>query len=402
MPRILPLRRSLEVLSLVSVVFSGTWIDAARAQSGSTQNKGWTVSRSARSRSFGSVGTPSIRNAKTVSASECVSPSGNACQRCNPNFWIVSTRGCRNGKRGLCRYDQFHYGNGRCVAQRDGAAFQRWLTPGAPVCVVVHGSFTSFRGLLGDGCLLCRWLHTPAPHRRLNIVIFTWPSDDFPTGFFPIDIVLLGRRSARHGLYLARFLQTIPVGSRISLIGHSHGARTVSSALHFQAGGTVQGRRLCHPRPCRHRYRAVLLAAAIDHHWLNPRERYGRALCGTEALLNLRNRKDLALSFYPLRKPFSHSSLARTGFTRNDRRKLGSWNAKVREWDVTSLIGHRHMWHNYFKRAEISSAIAPYVHFTDDDSRIRVQLQSPSRAGTNSTPDSQRSALFPANIASRR
>lgn len=258
---------------------------------------------------------------------------------------------------------------------------QGWLVRGAPVCVVVHGSFTNFRTLLRQSRELYCWLHAPVPGRPLNIVVFSWPGDDYPTGFVPIDIAVLGRRSAYHGRYLAQFLNTLPTGSRVCLMGHSHGARTVASALHLQSGGTVQGTRLWRPQPGVRRYRAVFLAAAIDHDWLDPRERYGSALYGTEALLNLRNRDDLPLKFYPLRKPFGAAALARTGFTNGDRRKLGRWNAKVRDLDVTPLIGKHHNWHHYFQQPGISMAIAPYVHFTDDDSRLPAVKPQPRDPG---------------------
>lgn len=327
---------------------------------------------------------------KTVSAAKtdfpCVTGTCTACATFSPRFWIVSTRRCRSRRGPCCRFDQFLYENGRCIPQRDPNAIHGWLTPGAPVCVVVHGSFTGFRPLLRESCELCRWLHAPAPHRPLNIVVFTWPSDDYPTGLFPIDITVLGRRSGFHGLYLARFLSTLPAGSRVCLIGHSHGARTVSAALHLHAGGTVQGERVSHPQPCVRRYRAVFLAAAIDHHWLDPHERYGRALCSAEALLNLRNRGDFPLTFYPLRKPFGRGALARTGFTNRDRRKLGNLNAKVRELDVTAIIGEHHMWLHYFRQPAIAMAIAPYVHFTDDDALDGAAASHPSRDDARITP----------------
>ena len=358
--------------------------EPANGQPAVRANRAWSVTRvTIAPASVGRIANPSGR----FDVGRVSNPSGRfekpsygttPCAKCNPRFWIVSTRRCRKENSGpCCRYDQFLYENDRCVPQHDPAAFQRWLIPGAPICVVVHGSFTSFRGLLGESCELYRWLHAPAPGRPLNIVIFSWPSDDYPTGLFPIDIAVLGRRSGYHGVYLARFLNTLPVGSRVCLVGHSHGVRTIAAALHLESGGTVQGNRLCRPQPCVRRYRAVFLAAAIDHHWLDPRERYGRALYGTEALLNLRNRGDFPLSFYPLRKPFGHRALAKAGFTNRDRRRLGSWNAKVRELDVTPLIGAQHMWHYYFKQTGISTAIAPYVHFTDDDAR-REQVTPPA------------------------
>lgn len=311
---------------------------------------------------------------RAVKQTSAVTADDAPCAVCEqPRFWIVSSRRCPQRAKGCCtccRFDEFVYQNGRC-RRADRADFARWMIPGAPTAVVVHGSFTKFSELLSESCALYRWLRRAAPRRPLNIVIYTWPSDDLPTGFFPIDILVLGRRSAFNGFYLAQFLQRMPRGSRVSLVGHSHGARTVSAFLHLHAGGIVQGCRLDHRQCGAWRLRTVLFAAAMDHDWLDPGERYGRALCGTEALLNMRNRRDLPLKFYPLRKPFGSRALARTGFTRKDRRRLGRCNAKICEIDVTDLVGRHHLWIHYFNRPEISAAIAPYVYFTDDDARVR-------------------------------
>ncbi|GAB4141921.1 MAG: hypothetical protein Tsb009_11920 [Planctomycetaceae bacterium] len=215
---------------------------------------------------------------------------------------------------------------------------------------------------------MARWLRSARPGSPLNIVYFTWPSDGPFTGIFQYDILSLGRQSAFNGLYLARLISTLPKNSPISLIGHSHGARMVSSALHLLGGGAMQRYRLCKPGDCSRRIRAVFLAAAIDHDWLNPDERYHRALCPTEALLNIRNRSDLALFFYPLRRPFSRTSLARTGFTKRDQKRLGANFAKITELDVTKQIGRHHFWQFYFMEPKISQAIAPYVFFDNGNS----------------------------------
>lgn len=310
--------------------------------------------------------------------SPCVTHS--PCSDRRHQFWIVSSRNCPQHGKGrcpACRFDHFLVDNGRCYRQSGPDAFRRWLIPGAPIAIVVHGSFTGFRSLLTEGIELSRWLHAAAPQRPLNIVIYTWPSDEYPTKFFPIDINILGRESAFNGIYLAQFFAAIPRGSRVCLVGHSHGARTVAAFLHLQSGGAVQGFRLCHPQPCSWRFRALFLAAAIDHDWLDPGERYGLALCSAEALLNLRNRCDLPLVFYPLHRPFAGRALARAGFTRRDRYRLGSWNAKIAELDVTRSLGTHHLWVHYFRRLELAPCIAPWVHFTDDDLRQRAQPGQP-------------------------
>ena len=79
----------------------------------------------------------------------------------------------------------------------------------------------------------------------------------------------------------------------------------VAAALHVLGGGEVDNVRLTWPAPPDLRVRGVLLAGALDHHWLDPGQRFGMALCRTECLLVLRNDHDIVLTFYPLRKPFS-------------------------------------------------------------------------------------------------
>eukprot|EP00913_Durusdinium_trenchii_P023409 g21987.t1 len=213
--------------------------------------------------------------------------------------------------------------------------------------------------------LMARWIRSANPGQPLQIVYFTWPSDGPFTGLFQIDIAKMGRRSSFNGIYLAQFISALPENASISLIGHSHGARMVCATLHLLGGGVVQNYQLCRPSQCTRKLRVVFLAAALDHHWLNPGERFGRAFCPVEALLNIRNERDLPLLFYPLRRPFSHRALARTGFTRKDRRLLGATVAKVAELDATPQIGRRHFWQYYFQRPEIAASIAPYIFFTD-------------------------------------
>ena len=107
----------------------------------------------------------------------------------------------------------------------------------------------------------------------------------------------------------------------------------------------------------------MLAGAAIEHDWLNPGDRYGCALRRTECLLNLKNKKDIALLLFPLRHPFSSRALARAGFTRKDRCKLGEHNGQVTELDVTPWLKHHHSWPEYIRRPEVAAAIAPYVYF---------------------------------------
>lgn len=290
-------------------------------------------------------------------------------------YWIVSTRCCRqtNHKCGAsCRF--------LCHAVTDDCrcvpvCFEQVLAgqiPGAPTCVMVHGSFTRMKDVWQDSeCSYC-WVRSGCPQAPLNFIYFTWqsegpfalvPNNPFSTPIPACDFGILGRRADHNGFYLADLIGALPGPTTISLVGHSLGARTISSGLHLLGGGTVHGQARWNPADCGHRIRVVFAAAAIEHDWLNPGDRYGCALNRAECVLNLRNERDAALALYPLRRPFSSRALARSGFTSKDQRKLGERLAQVSELDVTAIIGKGHGWPNYCQQPGIAAAVSPYVYF---------------------------------------
>ncbi len=290
-------------------------------------------------------------------------------------YWIVSTRCCRQShhKCGLsCRFI-CHAVTEDC--QCVSVCFEQLIAgqiPGAPTCVLAHGSFTRMDDVWEDSeCTYC-WLRGACPQVPLNFIYFTWPSEG-PLAFIPnnpfttpiptFDFGVLGRRSELNGFYLADLIGSLPGPTTVSLVGHSLGARTVASSLHLLGGGTVHGQARWNPADCGHRIRVVLAAAAIEHDWLNPGDRYGCALNRAECLLNLRNECDCALALYPLRKPFSSRALARAGFTSKDQRKLGDRLAQVSELDVAPVIGKGHSWPSYCRQPGIAAAVSPYVYF---------------------------------------
>lgn len=288
---------------------------------------------------------------------------------CDPNYWIVSARCCKNqldcGKP--CGFQVYRFdgpGGGRVSNLNDLYAS---LQPGIPICFMVHGSFVIWESMLRDSAGTYRWLRNAAPDRPVQMIFFTWPSDDtsnwLPNAVDTVDARRLGHRAEMNALYLADLVTRVPDHNPISLIGHSHGARMVSAALHLLAGGTVDGRCLRGGQYHHQRIRAVLAAAAMDHHWFNPGERYGLALYRAEAVMNLRNRLDFPLIFHPTHQLFARSALGRTGVTWLDERRLGCDACRVAECDVTGLVGMRHYWPYYYREPEIACAIRQYVYF---------------------------------------
>lgn len=299
---------------------------------------------------------------------------------CDPDYWIVSTRGCKcevdNGQ--ACNYQVIRFDGPNPGRDSSLDELASSLQPGVPVCFMAHGSFVTFESMLKDSAFTYQWLRQAAPCQPLHIVFYSWASDE--TGLIPqIYVNRMGQRASLNGFYLADLISRLSTDHPICMIGHSHGTRMVASALHAMGGGVVEGRILNgSPRQPR-RIRVVLAAAAIDHDWLNPYERYGQALCQAEAVINLRNHTDLPLQFYPLRRPISARALAITGLTRRDRMQLGDWNQKIIDYDVTDLIGIGHIWSHYYNQPDIATAIRHYVYFDDPPPVVLYSSSEASR-----------------------
>jgi hypothetical protein len=285
-----------------------------------------------------------------------------------PGYWIVSSwnspQEFENDQLRFCpqvqQVDECTDGHPSSMEQLTSS-----LIPGVPICIVVHGSFMDSPSVLPDSHNTWNWLKTGACGRPFQMIYFSWPSDRALSPFASIDVAILGSRASRNGFYLASLIQSLPPECPVCLVGHSHGTRVISSGLHLLGGGVVEGHRHCTPGCAGRRIRVVCTASAIDHDWLNPEERFGRALCCVECLINLRNVKDPALQIYPLRRIGSSRALGAAGFTSKDRRELGTYGSRVRDWDVSSIIGHDHSWPNYVAHGSLASSLRNYLFFAN-------------------------------------
>jgi hypothetical protein len=297
-----------------------------------------------------------------------VAPPAGVVAPCEDEYWIASSFRCRQTAPHGCAcgdLDFYHVGGGS-TQLLNRASFAASLSPGVPVCIVVHGSFTNWKGLCDDCVPLLRWIRSAAPQRPLHVLFYTWPSQGGITYAPHIDVGILGTRASFNGVYLAELVARIPPGHPVCLIGHSHGSRMVAAALHVLGGGEVDNARLTWPAPPDLRVRGVLIAGALDHHWLDPGQRFEMALCRTECLLVLRNDHDIVLTFYPLRKPFSKRALGERGLSHRDVCRLGPLSSKVAVLDVTRLVQTGHMLQHYYVCPQIAGAISPYVYYFDE------------------------------------
>jgi hypothetical protein len=304
------------------------------------------------------------------------------------DYWIVSSRNC-DGSRAPCDADccisYFHCPGDRSFCPQTREAFLGSVRPDRPVCFVVHGSYNWWSDVMTESRRIHRWIRSAAPQSPVQVVIFTWPSDGNMPFIFPVDIAILGRKSAAHGAYLANVITQFPASQPVSIVGHSHGARTTVAAMHVLGGGRLeQGQALPPGHPVPSHLRAVLLAAAIDHDWLNPGDRYGQALLVPEKVLLMRNSRDATLGIYPLRTGVGERALGRGGLGVDDRFALGPLGGRVVEMDVARFADWHHGFANYHERPELAAAMRPFVYFQDPPAEIGPAvgpaLLSPSTA----------------------
>jgi len=281
-------------------------------------------------------------------------------------YWIVSTeRSPQSFAHTLPRFCAVvsRYETGVGLRKTSMEKLRGSLQPGIPICVMVHGSQMDDPSVAPESLRAWKWLRHGAKGLPFQMIYFRWPSYRLLSPLVSIDFAILGRRASRNGFYLAGLIQSLPSECPLSLMGYSHGTRVISSALHLMAGGVVE-EMACPQLRCEGRQiRTIFAASAIDHDWLNPGERFGRALCSTECLLNFKNPQDVVLRLYPLRKIGSNRALGITGFTAKDRQALGASGSKVRDLDVSAVVGCRHFWPTYLDQTGLAHAASGYLFY---------------------------------------
>jgi hypothetical protein len=209
------------------------------------------------------------------------------------------------------------------------------------------------------------WVRRDAHGTRLTFVVWSWPSSQIRGQLR--DVRAKAARTTFECVYLARLLAGLPADARISLTGHSYGARIICGATHLLAGCDLSGYRLEGEtaEPPRN-IRAVLTAAAMHNYWLSPGCYLGCALTQMEHVLNLYNSCDPALRFYRFIE--RGSKPAALGYTGSYFCGDGNGRAhRVEDVNVVGVVGKEHSFLYYLCSPEIIDMSAPYVLFQPVD-----------------------------------
>jgi hypothetical protein len=302
-------------------------------------------------------------------------------------LWIVSTRDCPQemGTDPWPCLKCLHFDHqGELIEVDPNHLFAQTLDK--PVFIQVQGSLTTADIALGGLLWAHSWLQKNRAMLPETVVIaFDWPSQRVYQSDVR-DINEKGRRAYVAGYHLARFVQSFPPGSRICLLGQSYGGRVVPSALHLLGGGSLNSQDhdppVCLPSLRSDlQIRAIVLAGASDHNWLDPGARLDHALHGCEGLLNLYNRRDEALLLYPwLFRCGHHRALGRVGLSNRDFVRLGPLAARYAEHDVHDILGREHTLLDAVANPVIARRMAPYL-WAPDPGPTPLAAEEPAPSG---------------------
>lgn len=163
------------------------------------------------------------------------------------------------------------------------------------------------------------------------------------------DVRIKAERTDAQGLYLAWFLrQTTEVPSGLTLIGYSFGGRVITGALHALAGGLLGGRKLPGEHLKGYGARVGLIAAAIDHEWLESNEYHGLATKNMDHMTLMYNPRDTVLRKYWMLDPATISrALGAVGPMKFARRSDGT-PLPVISINCSRTVGRQHDELDYF------------------------------------------------------
>lgn len=264
--------------------------------------------------------------------------------------WLVSNRGLGcNVEQQVDKLRYWRYDREKCWVRSNLAELQDADDGNLNTTVFVHGNRIESCEAFTNGWSTYRALMRCADERPIRFIIWSWPSE--PLRGLLNDARTKAWRTDPAAYYLAWFVDQLDPEARVGLWGHSYGARIVTGALHLLGGGQVGGHRLLErAHASRRPMQAVLVAAALDNHWLLPGRAHGNALSQVDRMLLVNNSCDALLKRYHLVRA-CQEALGYTGLHRLD----SDARNKIQQIDACCEIGKRHQFAGYLCSAGLMS-----------------------------------------------
>lgn len=278
-------------------------------------------------------------------------------------LWAVSSRGLGcDVTAGIQRLRYWRYDREQCWVKSNLDELLAGEDADAVTTVFIHGNRVDHCEAFSKGWSAYRRLVACADERPVRFVIWSWPSDPIRG---PVqDARIKAGRTNPAGYYVAWFVNRLQPGTSVSLWAHSYGARIATGALHLLGGGSVAGYRLKdRDSQGRRPVQAVLLASAVDDHWLLPGHAHGQAMSQLDGLLLVNNGCDNLLKRYQLLYPGRgcEQALGYVGLATS--RLHADDAAKVRQLDAANVVGREHLFANYLCSPGLVAQMRTYLLF---------------------------------------
>ena len=300
----------------------------------------------------------------TLAVGLCLFLGPGVCVADGPShdLWLISTRKApsSNPVGGEHRLNYWRMDEKWEWASSDEEAFLAADDPAVPTSVFIHGNRTNRKWAVWNGWDVYQKLEPLAGERPLRFVIWSWPADQI--GGVRQDVQVKARRSDVQAYYLAYLLRKMNPDVRVSMMGYSFGARTITGALQLLGGGKFAGRTLpdLNAPVTRAPVRAVLVAAAMPNYWLSPGRSNGLALAQADRVLVTRNRSDPVLQWYD--RMYGRGGPQALGYTGpSSYSRLGEHRERIEVVGVERSVGNNHDWNGYLGASPLRSRLAWYT-----------------------------------------
>lgn len=298
----------------------------------------------------------------------------------NSQLWLISSRFAGNcgAERTADRLGYWVYGADHQFSAASVEQFLATDTPGVPTIVFLHGNRVGWQESVNRGWLVYQLIESQAGGRPLRFVIWSWPADQIRG---PLnDVRTKAARSDVEAGYLAAVINRIHPDVPLSLIGYSFGARSITGALELLAGRSDSPQR---------RIRTMLVAAAVDAHWVLPGNYHGAALSQVEQAFLTINPADQALKRYRwvYRGRYNPQALGWAGPACPGR--LGPWLAKLEMANVACAVGRKHDFFRYIRSGAVVSRLGWYGFLSEPIPSPTAEEQpiGPALTGSERLPE---------------
>lgn len=275
-------------------------------------------------------------------------------------LWLVSTRclpacGCYDGSTAPNYSVRKYDADGWHTATLD--EYLVGQSPDALTVAHIHGNRYAESDALERGCQAYQIIRQcESIPQRIRMVVWSWPSDKIRG---PLkDIRIKAARTDVESYYVGYFLSRHEPTSKISLIGHSFGARIITGSLHVLGGGRLNCGYLRTPPAELPPTRAVIMAAAMNNYWLSEGQYHGRALSAAQSMRIIYNPNDKFLVRYGFvvkgARPDALGVTGPTGF-------LGEGRERIQLFNARPYIGDDHFQRIYYQSPGIRELIRDFA-----------------------------------------